>query len=225
MSDQQMFDLLVADAPAPGPEHVARMHRLARRARTRRRFAGVGAGLGVIAVCLTVAAAVALAPKPASDRVPAGSSSSASTGGVSPEAQAYATAIETLAEQVRGEGPPVGVLYVLDHTCTNVLTPANSTCDPTAIPPALRTAITTALTAYAPVTFVATGSEVTGPDLEVANGGVVVTLGPIQLTEVNALVPLSVRRGGLNGQGLTYALARHDQTWQVTGTVGVVWIS
>jgi lipopolysaccharide export system protein LptA len=89
----------------------------------------------------------------------------------------------------------------------------------------VRSDLTVALGSYAPVQFVANGADVTDPDLVVVNGGVVVTLGRIQLRDDKAQVPLSVRRNGLNGRGLTYQLTREAATWRVEGTVGPAWIS
>jgi hypothetical protein len=143
------------------------------------------------------------------------------------EAGAYAAAIRALADQVREGGPQWPILYLLDHTCANVATPTQGSCDAQALPATMRNGLTTALASYAPVRFVSDGAEVTDPrpGLVVVNGGVQVTLGRIQLHDNQALVPLSVRRDGLNGRGLTYRLTRQGETWQVEGTVGSEWIS
>jgi hypothetical protein len=240
MSDQEMLELLAADAPAPRPGHVDEVLVRARRARLRRHVSVWGTGLGVVAVSLVAAALVA--PSANGRQYTTQPEASAGTGPnttqvstASPnadqprtaEAGAYAAAIKALADQVREGGPQWPILYVLDHTCANVVTPTQGSCDAQALPATMRNDLTTALASYAPAHFVSDGAEVTDPGagLVVVNGGVQVTLGRIELHGNEALVPLSVRRNGLNGRGLTYRVARQGETWQVEGTVGSAWIS
>jgi hypothetical protein len=246
MSDQEMLELLAAEAPDPRPGYVDVVLVRARRARLRRRVTALGAGLGVVAVALIVATLVA----PPGDGRQRGASagtgpdttqvSTASPNTDQPltaDAGAYAAAVKALADQVREGGPQWPILYVLDHTCANVVTPTQDKCDPQALSASAQRDLTAALATYAPVRFVADHPGVTGPNLEVVNGGVLVTLGRIQIHDNEALVPLSVRRNGLNGRGLTYRVTQGETkrsmsggtqgalTWKVEGTVGGMWIS
>jgi hypothetical protein len=244
MSDQEMLELLAADAPAPRPGHVDEVLVRARRARLRRHVSVWATGLGVVAVSLVAATLVAplVAPSangrqyttqpgasagtaPNTTRVPTASPDADQA--LTAEAGAYAAAIRALADQVREGGPQWPILYLLDHTCANVVTPTQGNCDAQGLPPTMRNDLTAALASYAPVRFVSDGAELIEPGtgLAVVNGGVQVTLGRIQLHDDQALVPLSVRRNGLNGRGLTYRVTRKGETWQVEGTVGSEWIS
>jgi hypothetical protein len=134
-------------------------------------------------------------------------------------------AVKALAGRVRQDRPQWPIVYVMDHTCANVVTPAQGNCDAQALPASVRSDLIRALASYAPVHFVAGRAEVTDPNLDIINGGVLVTLGRIQIHGDQAQVPLSVQRGGLDGQGLTYRLTRQGETWQVKDTVGPAWIS
>jgi hypothetical protein len=230
MRDREMLDMLATEAPVPQVGYGGDVLKLARRARRRRRVTAWGAGLGVVAVTLVTAAL--LAPSATTQPgAPTGQTMQPASASPTPnqaraaEAQAYAAAVRALADQVREGGAPWPVLYVLDHTCANVVTPGPGTCDPQSLPASVRSDLTVALASYAPVQFVANGADVTDPELVVVNGGVVVTLGRIQLHDDKAQVPLSVRRNGLNGRGLTYQLTREAATWRVEGTVGPAWIS
>jgi len=226
MTDYDMMELLAADAPAPAPGYVDEMLARARRARLRRRVAGSGAGLGVAVVFVVAAAVITLPPDGhLSTASPTPIASSESVMPRSAEATVYVTAIEALAEDVRGGGPPVPVVYIEDHTCANIVDPTQLSCDPRPLSASMRDELTAGLVSYAPVRFVSDGQEVTDPNLTVINGGVVVTLGPARMSPDRAQVPLAVRRSGLNGQGLTYVLTRSGQTWHIDGTIGPQWIS
>jgi hypothetical protein len=140
-------------------------------------------------------------------------------------ADAYVTAVRALAEQVREGGPRWRVLYLLDHTCANVVRPTHGSCAPRPLPGPLREELAAGLAPYAPVRFVADGAAVRGPGLVVKDGGALVTLGRIRVSGDVADVPLAVRQSGLNGRGATYHLIRHGGSWQIDGTVGPQWIS
>jgi len=241
MTDREMLDLLAAEAPVPGPGHVDDILTRARRARHRRQVTLWGAGLGAAAVTLVGGSLVALsadgqrdsAAPPASTgsaqrRTPPSSAPPTTIRPRTAEAEVYASAVRSLANEVREGGPQWPVLYVLDHTCANIVTPpGEGSCDPQTLPAQLRSDLTAALASYAPVQFIADGIAFTdpGPGLVVINGGVVVTLGRVRLDGDRAEVALSVRRNGLNGRGLTYRLTRQGQAWQVVDTVGPQWIS
>jgi hypothetical protein len=223
MSDYEMLELLAAQAPAPQPGHTDRVLAQARRTRLRHRVLGAGAA-GAVVVALSVGAALVA---PDRDRTPPFVLTPATAAAqTSAEAPAYVAAVRALAERVRGTGPRWRVLYVLDHTCANVLRPTGGTdCDPRSLPEPLRRELTAGLAGYAPVIFVADAGTVTGPDLTVRDGGAVVRLGPIRLAAAEAEVPLSVQHAGLGGEGLTYRVVRRGAQWRVEGTVGSGWIS
>ena len=226
MNDRDMLDVLATEAPVPSADHIGAVLTLAKRARRRRRTTAWGASLGIAAVAL-IATTLVVQSTAGPDTTHPGSSTSASATSHPPtaEVQAYAAAIRALADQVREGGSPWPVLYVLDHTCANVITPGEGGCDPQPLSAAMRSDLTSALATYAPVQFVADAASVTSKTPEVVNGGALVTLGRIQLNGNDAQVPLSVQRNGLNGRGLTYQLTRDDTTWRVRDTVGPAWIS
>lgn len=66
------------------------------------------------------------------------------------------------------------------------------------------------------------GGEAPG---RVANGGVLVTLGPIEGEGAAVEVQGSLRINGLAGAWLTYVVALQEREWRVTGTRGPVAIS
>jgi hypothetical protein len=232
MTDREMLDLLAGDAPVPGPGYVDEIADRGRRTRRRRRrLTACGAGLGVAAVLATVVLAVQLqphaAPGPAAASVSASSPTPHERRPRMAEAEAYAAAIRALADEVRAGGPPWPVLFVLGHTCENVITPWTGGCNPRPLTPTFRDDLVAALQSYAQAQFVADPAQVTDAarGLEIVNGGVLVTLGPIRLHEDRAEVPLAVRRSGLDGRGQTYLLSRQGQQWRIDGLTGPTWIS
>lgn len=239
MSDGEGPDRLAPDTAVPGPDHARATLQWGHRAR-RRRVMAWATGVAVVMVMLVTAVLVMPSVISGRDKTTSPSAdaeqqvmvtvsrSPTAVQPVSAEAAVYAAAIQALADEVREGGPPWPVLYVLDHTCANIVTPPGAAaCGPQALSAVIRRDLTAALASYAPVQFITDGAEVTDPNagLVVANGGVQVNLGPMQLQDTQARVPLSVRRNGLNGRGVTYQLTRHGQTWRVGGTVGLAWIS
>lgn len=212
-------------AATPGPAVAGDVQLLARRARKRRRLASLGTAVGVVAVTAAVAVSSGLFADERQASLPAGVTASSRQPPISAESAAYAEAIRSLAGEVMVEGLKPAVVFILDHTCANVADPAVGGCDPRPMPETLRADLTKTLADYAQVRFIADGAEVTEPDLEVVDGGVVVTLGRLQIDGERALVPLSVRSGGRNGRGLTYKLDKRDGVWRVAGTEGSSWIS
>lgn len=116
------------------------------------------------------------------------------------------------------------MLYVLEHTCANPITPTPS-CGPRPIPAALRRDLATVLRPYAPVQFVRESAKIRDKNLQVINDGVAVTLGRIALSGATARLPLSVQCGGLCGMGETLLLAKQSGIWVVIGSTGPSWIS
>ncbi|WP_407778838.1 hypothetical protein [Actinophytocola sp.] len=182
--------------------------------------------VGVAAVAL---AAVVWVLMPGQDPVgPSGTPAAAGSTAENPGGSAgsgYGVAIRKLAEQVNGPGK-VPVVYVLERTCPDVMTepPVDTDCDKP-IPAAVRDDLTAALRSFSRVEFVRTAAEVTGPDLETVNGGVLTMLGQARFSGGTAEVPLAVRKGGLNSRGMTYRLSYRDGQWQITGNMDSGWIS
>ncbi|HEU4420953.1 MAG TPA: hypothetical protein VFR67_00250 [Pilimelia sp.] len=226
MNDHELLERVAAGAPVPPPGYATDILARARRARARRLLTGSGATAGTIAAAVAglalLAPGVATGPPP---DTPPGAVAQTPSRSVPAEAGAYAAAIEALADEVRVSGGRWPVLYVLDHTCANVVTQTAGECAPQPLPAPLRDAIADELAAYAPVEFVADRAAVTDARLEIVNGGALITLGRIDLRGDRADVPLSVQQGGLNGRGLTYQLSRDGQRWRIDGTVGPGWIS
>lgn len=140
-------------------------------------------------------------------------------------AAAFAVAVRAPAEQVHGPGP-VPVIYLLDRTCPDVMSapPVDTDCV-APISAELRRNLTAALASFSRVEFVGTAAAVTGPDLEVADGGVLTMLGQARFSAGSGEFPLAVRKGGLNGRGMTYYLSYQDGRWRITGSGDSAWIS
>ena len=231
MSDREDAHLLAADAPTLRPGYVGDILTRARWVRRRRQVTAWSAGLGALAVTVVggtvVAQSVTDPPHIALPRPSWETGQQTTQPSGAPSAPIQPRSSRALAEEVREGGPRWQVLYVLDHTCANVITLHQGTCDPQPLPAPLRRDLTAALATYAPVEFVANGMDVTdvGEGLVVVNGGVVVTLGRMHLDRDQVEVALSVRHNGLNGRGVTYRLNRQSGDWRVQGMVGTGWIS
>lgn len=60
----------------------------------------------------------------------------------------------------------------------------------------------------------------------VLDGGVIITIGNVNLQEDNSVqVPCSYYMAGTGGGGKTYVLRRVEGIWHITGTTGTMWIS
>ncbi len=177
---------------------------------------------GLVTIALVAVVWVSVADR---NRVGPSSSAAVSENSGGSAGSGYGVAIRELAEQVNGPGE-LPVIYVLERTCPDVMSapPVDTDCD-MPIPAAVRRDLTAALRSFSRVEFVRTAAEVTGPDLEIVHGGVLTMLGQARFSGETAEVPLAVRKGGLNGQGLTYRLSYRDGQWHITGNAGSAWIS
>jgi hypothetical protein len=220
VTEKEMLDLLAEGAPAPSADYADHVLRRARRARSRRRaVAGAAAAVACLIVSLALAGPGSAPADPVvTPLIPAPVPAD--------RAMAYAAAIRAVAGLGRGDtGPRVKALYVMDRLCGDpAAAPPPMRCDGSPLAEGLRSDLALLLKPYVPVTFVADGRTVT-KDLRVINDGAVITLGSARLDAATALVPLSIRRGPLDGRGLTYRLTRHDRHWEVSGTSGAEWIS
>jgi hypothetical protein len=227
MSERQLLDLLAQEAPVARAGLADEVINRARHKRARR-WAVSGA---CAAVALIAAVPLTLAVNRSPRTVASGAVTHSSAGihtlapGPSDSARAYAAGIRYLSGQLV-PGEHWRVLYILEHTCDNTVSPT-APCHPRPIPAELRRDLATALRSYAAVTFVAEDAKIRGRNLQVLNEGVAVTLGVIVFAPDagTARLPLSVQCGGLCGTGQTLLLARRAGVWAVTGTTGPAWIS
>jgi hypothetical protein len=138
----------------------------------------------------------------------------------------YAAVVTHMTSE-EGQASGFRVIYVLDRLMEN----ADDPDDPgsgTPLPPEDQEALREALAEVAPVEFVSSREEVTGPQAEgarVQNDGIFLTLGPIRGEGDRVLVPASSYLGNLAGTWQTWVVEREPDGWQVTGTEGPVAIS
>jgi hypothetical protein len=207
-----------------------RSGRAAERPRSRRLIA-VGIVTAVV-VAAAVILAVTWSGRSKSAASPVGGSSVGSpssgpsvgpAGKADPAPAVYAAAIRWIATAARGETP--GRVYVHDSLCLKTAEAGGVCADTEPLPGDQQVAIATALAGYAPVEFVHSESGLRDANLEVVNRGVIVQVGPAQVSGSRAQVTVSAVCGGLCGQGTTAVLERTSSGWAVTGTTGQMWIS
>lgn len=134
-----------------------------------------------------------------------------------------------------GADPGFKVVYVLDGVVVDAADPSKppSAHDPNEpfshdVKDGVRFLST--LADLPPVEFVASrhsvlaGASASSPG-EVKNGGVLISLGPIDPGGKRVEVETSLWINGLAGQWLTYVLEQKDGSWAVTGTTGPMAIS
>jgi hypothetical protein len=120
-------------------------------------------------------------------------------------------------------------LYLL--STTSDATPINPTAapDPHLLTATLRDEISSQLADLsAGIHWVAGMDSLSfeGPNMTVAGGGVVISLGNIHPGDGETCqVYGALQVGSLDGTGRVYVLAKTDGTWQITGTTGPVWMS
>lgn len=138
----------------------------------------------------------------------------------------YAAVVRHMTAE-EGQASGFSVIYVLDRLVTNADDPDNRGVG-TPFPDEDRAALRRVLADLAPVEFVASRQQVTGPQSEgnrVQHDGIFLTLGPIRGEEDRALVPASSYLGNLAGTWQTWVVERGEDGWRVTGTAGPVAIS
>ncbi len=126
-----------------------------------------------------------------------------------------------------GQSSGFPVIYVLERVVGNRTDPDDRSAGQP-LPSADRRALVAALRAVAPVEFVATRSEVVGPQeggARVRDGGIFLTLGPISGDDDRATVPASGYIANLAGSWQTWVVERVGERWRVTGTEGPVAVS
>lgn len=220
-----MLETLAQQAPPVLTGYAEQVLRRARRVRLRREVGAVAAAAAAVAAiaagCVVMLARTITHPD--------GTVATPTTRAADPAAGPYAASITALARQMRaGQAGRWPVIYILDHTCVNVVgipaAPAGS-CGPRPLGGKLRHDLAQALRPYAPLAFVADPFSVISPDLTVIHGGVLIILGPVQLNGMHAQVPISIHHAGDGGEGLTYRLTGRNGHWRVIGTTGATWIS
>jgi hypothetical protein len=227
MSERERLELLAQSAPVARTGLADDVIDRARHNRVR--WWAVSSVCAAVALIAAVPLAVAInrSPHPAAPGASTNTQATTNTRARAPsdEAQAYAAGVEYLTGQLV-PGQHWQVLYVLEDTCANTVSPTQS-CDPRPITAVLRHDLVSALRPYAPVQFVAADAKIRDKNLRVINEGVAVTLGGIVFAQNadTARLELSVQCGGLCGMGQTLLLAKQGEVWKVTGSTGPAWIS
>jgi hypothetical protein len=134
-----------------------------------------------------------------------------------------------------GADPGFKVIYVLDGVVADAADPskpanANDPKEPFSHDVKDGVRFLSTLADLPPVEFVASrhsavaGASASSPG-EVKNGGVLISLGPIDPDGKRVEVETSLWINGLAGQWLTYVLEQKNGSWAVTGTTGPMAIS
>jgi len=164
----------------------------------------------VVPWCLLVGACGGPSPGPEEDR----------------DIAIYAAVVRHMTSE-EGQASGFRVIYVLDRLMEH----ADDPDDPgegTPLSADDQDALREGLAEVAPVEFVSSREEVTGPQAEggrVQNGGILLTLGPIRGDDDRVLVPASSYLANLAGTWQTWVVERGPEGWRVTGTEGPVAIS
>jgi hypothetical protein len=138
----------------------------------------------------------------------------------------YAEVIRHMTTE-EGQASGFRVIYVLDRVLGNDQDPDDPGVG-VPIVAADRRALTSALGDVAPLEFVATRSEVVGPQEQggqVRNEGIFLTLGPISGEEERVLVPATSYLANLAATWQTWVVELVGEEWRVTGTQGPVAVS
>ncbi len=150
------------------------------------------------------------------------------------EAEVYAAVIRQLVtkDHTFGSGePPFKVVYVLDGAVPGAADPEQAgslAVSGRRFSEATKSAISSRLADLPPIRFVerrdavVDGNEGGNSPGEVANGGVLIALGPIDGQGEKVEVESSLWMNGLVGAWQTYVVALRDGDWRVTGTRGPV---
>jgi hypothetical protein len=165
-------------------------------------------------------------------------SGDAEAGETGREAAIYAAVVRQLVtnDHTFGSDPGFKIVYVLDGVVENAADPSKpvNRHDPKEpfthdVKDGVR--FLSELAGLPPVEFIADrDSVVVGerPDSDpghVKNGGVLISLGPIDADAGSVEVETSLWINGLAGQWLTYVLERKGEAWIITGTTGPMAIS
>jgi hypothetical protein len=218
VNDRDLLDMVAQEAPSPGPDLADDVVRMARRKRVRRRAAGL-AGAGGLAIAAS--AVIAVGPWTHHHQESAQVHPGPIRVAHDPAAAPYAAAIRALVTQAMAGDPASTrppVLYVLDHTCTDVdKRPPSMQCAGPPLASRLQNDLAEALRPYAPVTFVSDAKSALGKNMTTKNGGFQVTLGPPRLDGSQAEVPLAIHRGLQDGRGTTLWLTLRAGQWTTNG--------
>lgn len=155
----------------------------------------------------------------------------------SPAPAIYAAVVRELVSEDNtfgGHDPGFKIVYVVDGVVRNVADVSEVPRDPTQpFPSDVKDEVESLSkgAGFTAVEFVAKRDSVVGGTRggaspgHVKNGGVLISLGPIEPSGKKVEVGTSLWINGLAGQWLTYVLAETAGTWEVTGTTGPMAIS
>jgi len=119
-------------------------------------------------------------------------------------------------------------LYIIRYTDDTAGDPTTNPSEPILIPETVQSEIIAALDGLpTEIIWVESFDEVEKTSYgTVINGGVIITLGNINLQGDNSVqIPCSYYMAGCGGDGRTYVLGRVEGIWHITGTTGTMWIS
>jgi hypothetical protein len=194
----------------------------------------------LVAAVLTLAVALGCGGGSEGSRSTAGATDSgeSAANSVSRSAVIYAAVVRQLVTKDHtfgGADPGFKIVYVLDGVVDDAADPSRAVSEhdpkepfPHDVKDGVR--FLSKLADLPPVQFVAlrrsvvAGASASSPG-KVKNGGVLISLGPIQPAAERVEVEASLWINGLAGTWLTYVLEQRAGTWKVTGTTGPMAIS
>jgi hypothetical protein len=143
------------------------------------------------------------------------------------EAAIYAAVIRHMTSE-QGQASGFSVIYVLDRLVGTAENPTETESEGTPIPEPQQTALTEAVSETGRLEFVSDRQSVIGPQAEggmVQDGGILLTLGPIEGEGERVEVPASSYLANLAGTWQTWVVQRYQNGWRVIGTAGPVAVS
>lgn len=143
------------------------------------------------------------------------------------EVAIYATVIRHMtSEQGQASGFPV--IFVLDRLVGTSENPTDTEGEGTPIPERQQSALSEAVADTGRLEFVADRQSVIGPQDQggmVQEGGILLTLGPIEGGGDRVEVPASSYLANLAATWQTWVVQRYQNRWRVIGTAGPVAVS
>lgn len=143
------------------------------------------------------------------------------------EVAIYATVIRHMTSEP-GQASGFPVIYVLDRLVGTSENPTDTEGQGTLIPEQQQAALAEAVAETGPLEFVTDRQSVIGPQDQggmVQEGGILLTLGPIEGEGERVEVPASSYLANLAGTWQTWVVQRYPNGWRVIGTAGPVAVS
>ena len=143
------------------------------------------------------------------------------------EVAIYAAVIRHMTSEP-GQASGFPVIYVLDRLVGTSENPTDTGGEGTPIPEQHQAALAEAVAETGPLEFVGDRQSVIGPQAEggmVQEGGILLTLGPIEGEGERVEVPASSYLANLAATWQTWVVQRYPNGWRVIGTAGPVAVS